>query len=90
MNNDKNIFGYIGSGISWILTGLQTNAIFEYINLCLSILISVITLSITIYNVVKKAKENKKIEKEDLEQIKKDVENIQDVFKEGGKDNGNK
>lgn len=90
MNNDKNIFGYIGSGISWILTGLQTNQIFEYINLCLSILISVITLSITIYSVVKKAKENKKIEKEDLEQIKKDVENIQDVFKEGGKDNGNK
>lgn len=90
MNNDKNIFGYIGSGISWILTGLQTNEIFEYINLFLSILISVITLSITIYNVVKKAKENKKIEKEDLEQIKKDVENIQDVFKEGGKDNGNK
>lgn len=69
---------WIGTGISAILTIVQTNEIFQIISLVLTILTTLLTFIFTIYKWIKMSKEDGKI---DEDEIKQGIEIVED-FKE--------
>lgn len=69
---------WIGTGISAILTIVQTNEIFQIISLVLTILTTLLTFIFTIYKWIKLSKEDGKI---DEDEIKQGIEIVED-FKE--------
>ena len=75
MNNNH---GWIGTGISAILTIVQTNEVFQIISLVLTILTTLLTFIFTIYKWIKISKEDGKI---DEDEIKQGIEIVED-FKE--------
>lgn len=75
MNNSRE---WIGTGISAILTIVQTNEIFQIISLVLTILTTLLTFIFTIYKWIKLSKEDGKI---DEDEIKQGIEIVED-FKE--------
>ena len=75
MNNNH---GWIGSGISAVLTIVQTNEVFQIISLVLTILTTLLTFIFTIYKWIKMSKEDGKI---DENEIKQGIEIVED-FKE--------
>ena len=75
MNNNR---GWIGTGISVILTIVQTNEVFQIISLVLTILTTLLTFIFTIYKWIKLSKEDGKI---DENEIKQGIEIVED-FKE--------
>ena len=78
----KNVLEFSGSGILWVFTVLQTDVVLKYINLGLSILISLIILITKITEWYKKAKEDEKISKDEIKDLydntKEDLQNIVD------------
>ena len=75
MNNNRE---WIGTGISAVLTMVQTNEIFQIISLVLTILTTLLTFIFTIYKWIKLSKEDGKI---DEDEIKQGIEIVED-FKE--------
>lgn len=75
MNNNH---GWIGTGISAILTIVQTNEVFQIISLVLTIITTLLTFIFTIYKWIKLSKEDGKI---DEDEIKQGIEIVED-FKE--------
>ena len=75
MNNNRE---WIGTGISAILTIVQTNEVFQIISLVLTILTTLLTFIFTIYKWIKLSKEDGKI---DEDEIKQGIEIVED-FKE--------
>ena len=75
MNNNH---GWIGTGISAILTIVQTNEVFQIVSLVLTILTTLLTFIFTIYKWIKLSKEDGKI---DEDEIKQGIEIVED-FKE--------
>ena len=75
MNNSRE---WIGTGISAILTIVQTNEVFQIISLVLTILTTLLTFIFTIYKWIKLSKEDGKI---DENEIKQGIEIVED-FKE--------
>ena len=75
MNNNRE---WIGTGISAVLTIVQTNEVFQIISLVLTILTTLLTFIFTIYKWIKMSKEDGKI---DENEIKQGIEIVED-FKE--------
>ena len=67
---------FSGGFIGTIFTVLQTNEIFQYISLVLTILSTLVAIAFTIYKWWKKACEDVKITNEELEDLNKDVNDI--------------
>ena len=65
--------GAVGSAASWICTIAQTNEIFQFAMLILSILSTLFTIAFTIYKWYNKAKEDGKITKEEIEDLADDI-----------------
>ena len=65
--------GAVGSAASWICTIAQTNEIFQFAMLILSILSTIFTIAFTIYKWYNKAKEDGKITKEEIEDLADDI-----------------
>lgn len=68
--------GFLSAGASWIFTIAQTNEIFQFIMLILSILSTIFTLAYTLYRWYNKAKEDGKITSEEIEELRDDVSQI--------------
>lgn len=68
--------GFLGAGASWICTIAQTNEIFQFVMLILSILSTIFTLAYTLYRWYNKAKEDGKITSEEIEELRDDVSQI--------------
>lgn len=66
--------GVVGSSISWVLTITQANEIFELIQIIFSCLVSFITIIYIIYKWYKRASEDGKITTEEIEELKKEVD----------------
>lgn len=81
----KEKFAWIGNAGGVLFTALQTNEIFQIISLILTCVATLLSISITIYNLVKKAKEGK-IEAQDLQDALNQIESLKEQLKE--KDNG--
>lgn len=66
--------GVVGSSISWVLTITQANEIFELIQIIFSCLVSFITIIYIIYKWYKRASEDGKITAEEIDELKKEVD----------------
>lgn len=75
----KDIFEYVGSGLSIVFTAIQTNEIFQIVSLVLAILTSATTLAYTIWKWYKKAMEDGKI---DVDEIKEGIEIVENGVNE--------
>lgn len=68
MKSDKNIVGWVGSGIAVILTTLQENPVIQVISFCLTILSVLVSLAYTLWKWYRRAKADKKITDEEIEE----------------------
>lgn len=64
---------YIASGVACITTSLQSNEIFSYVSLSLTILSIVVSLAFTIYRWYKVATDDGKINKEEIDDLMKNI-----------------
>lgn len=64
---------YIASAVACITTALQSNEIFSYVSLTLTILSIVVSLAFTIYRWYKFATDDGKIDKEEIEDLMKNI-----------------
>lgn len=60
---------YIASGVACITTAVQSNEIFSYVSLTLTILSIVVSLAFTIYRWYKTATDDGKIDKEEIDNL---------------------
>ena len=76
-----------GNGIGYVLTAIQTNPTFQYIELAISITLSIVLLAYRIWKWWKEAKKDGKITKEEIKDatdiIMGGVEDIKDKTKKG-------
>ena len=72
----SDIFTYSGSLFGGIFTAIQTNEIFQYISLGLTILSTLVAIAFTIYKWYKKANEDGKITPEECEELKDELEDV--------------
>ena len=77
----KERFSWLCNAGGVIFTAIQTDVIFQTISLILTCIATLLSISITIYNLVKKAREGK-FEAQDLEEAKKQIEALQNQIKE--------
>lgn len=71
---------WIGSVFGTILTAIQSDVIFQYISLALTILSTLIAISYTIWKWWRKAKEDGKIDEEEIKDL---GDQIGDILKKG-------
>lgn len=64
---------YIASAVACITTALQSNEIFSYVSLALTILSIVVSLAFTIYRWYKVATDDGKIDKEEIDDLMKNI-----------------
>lgn len=64
---------YIASTVACITTALQSNEIFSYVSLSLTILSIVVSLAFTIYRWYKVATDDGKIDKEEIDELMKNI-----------------
>lgn len=64
---------YIASAVACITTALQSNEIFSYVSLSLTILSIVVSLAFTIYRWHKVATDDGKIDKEEIDELMKNI-----------------
>ena len=82
----KDAFSWSGTAFGTILTAIQTNEVFQYISLGLTILSTLVAIAYTIYNWWRKAKEDGKITKEEVDDLVDDINQIiDDKNKKGDK-----
>lgn len=85
-NSKEVIGGIVGTSVSAVGTGLQTNELLQTISLVLTILGTCITIAMALINWWKKAKEDGKIDKDEIKDavdiIKDGAESIQDTLKD--------
>lgn len=72
MKNNE-FLSWTGSAFGTILTVLQTNEVFQYISLALTILSTLVAIAFTIYKWWKKANEDGKITPEEIDELGKDI-----------------
>ena len=77
--NEK--ISWLANGGGVIFTIIQTNQIFQIVSLILTCIATLLSITITIYNLVKKAKEGK-LSVDDLEKAKEEIEKLKEQLGE--------
>lgn len=78
---------FTGNGALYILTILQTNEVFQIVELCISILLSIILIAYKIWKWYREAMKDGKITKDEIDEIVDEVgKDIEDIKKKGDKD----
>lgn len=90
MNKVGDLFDWLGIGFSTVLTIAQTNEVFKTISLILTILATLVVLARNIYNWYIDAKEDGKIDKDEVKDlidiVDKGVTDIKDTVDKNKKD----
>lgn len=73
---NKQVINYSLDGIAFILTGLQTEAVFQIISLILTIIATLISIFFTIVSWYNKAKKDGVISKEEYDELFKELEKL--------------
>ena len=60
---------WMGCGVATVLTAIQTEHVFQIISLVLTCLATLVTIAFTIYKWYKKATEDGKVTKEELDEL---------------------
>ena len=84
--NEK--WAWIGNGLGMILTAVQTNVIFQYISLFLTILATLLSIVISFMTIYRKFKNGDKITQKDIEELQKQLEEANEKIKQMGEENG--
>lgn len=74
----NDFISWTGSIFGSILTALQTDAVFQYISLALTILSTLVAMAFTIWKWWKKANEDGKITKEEIDELQSDIKDVLD------------
>lgn len=74
----KDAFSWSGTIFGTILTAIQTNEVFQYISLGLTILSTIVAIAFTIWKWWKKAHEDGKITQEEIDDLVDDINQIID------------
>ena len=82
----KDLFSWTGTAIVTIMTAIQENPVFQYINLGITILSSLFAMAFTIWKWWKKAKKDGKIDDDEVDELIDKVNNVIDDKKKGDKD----
>ena len=85
MKNGSDIFAIMGNGLTYVMTTIQTNEIFQIVELCLSILTSLIIIGFKIWKWWKNASADGKITKEEIKELSDDIEEDVDKLKDKNK-----
>ena len=80
MKSDKNIVGWVASGVAGIFTTLQENPVIQIISFCLTILSVLVSLAYTLWKWYRKAKADKKITEEEVEEGLKIIKDHTDIL----------
>ena len=92
--NKEVIGGIVGTSVSAVGTGLQTNELLQTISLVLTILGTLITIIMAIYNWWRNAKKDGKITEDEIEDglnlLNNGIDKLKDDVKKGEKDNNDK
>ena len=77
---------WVGSLFGTICTALQTDEVFRYIQLGLTILSTLVAIAFTIWKWWKKAKQDGKITSDEIKELSDDITDILDDKKKGDKE----
>lgn len=77
------IISWSGSVFGTILTALQTNEVFQYIQLGLTILSTLVAIAFTIWKWWKKASQDGKIEVDEIKELEDDIKEVLDDKEKG-------
>lgn len=87
MKSDKNIVGWVASGVAGIFTTLQENPVIQVISFCLTILSVLVSLAYTLWKWYRRAKADKKITEEEVEEGLQIIKDHTDILpKQKGKE----
>ena len=62
-------YNYIGNVLGAVFSAIQTNEVLSWISWGITLVATLLSISFTIYKWVKKAKEDGKIDKEEIEEL---------------------
>lgn len=79
---NKEPLSWIGNGVGLVLTALQTNVIFQYISLFLTILATLVSLILSCYNLYQKVKKGQEIDQKDIQKLLGELEEANNKIKE--------
>ncbi len=79
---NKEALAWGGNGLAIILTTIQSNIIFQYISLFLTILATLLSVIISCYNLVQKIKKQEKIDQKDVSKLLEDLKEAQEKIKD--------
>ena len=82
----NDFLSWTGTAFGTILTAIQTNPIFQYISFGLTILATIISIAFTLWKWWKKASEDGKITKEEIEDLTDDISDVLNDKKKGDKE----
>ena len=77
MKHDE-IVGFVGTSFGAVMTALQTNEVFQIIELILSIIALVITIAYTIWKWYRKASQDGKITADEVDELFDELHNIKE------------
>ena len=87
MKSDKNIVGWVASGVAGVFTTIQENPVIQIISFCLTILSVLVSLAYTLWKWYRKAKADKKITEEEVEEGLQIIKDHTDILpKQKGKE----
>lgn len=84
---NKEPLAWLGNGIGIVLTTIQTNAVFQYISLFLTIFATLLSIVISCWNFIQKVKNHEKIEEHDVKKLLEELEEANEKIKELEKEN---
>lgn len=73
----KEKFAWIGNAGGVIFTAIQTNEVFQIISLILTCIATLLSIGITLYNIIKKAKQGK-LETQDLQDALDEIQELKE------------
>lgn len=87
MKSDKNIVGWVASGVAGVFTTIQENPVIQIISFCLTILSVLVSLAYTLWKWYRRAKADKKITEEEVEEGLQIIKDHTDILpKQKGKE----
>ena len=72
------IINYGSTALSWFLMAIQIDEVLRYINLGLSIFLTLLSIGVSTYNIFKSAKEKGKIDRDEVNNVVDKVNDLKD------------
>lgn len=72
------LINYGSTALSWFLMAIQVDEILRYINLGLSIFLTLLSIGVSTYNIFKNAKDTGKIDRDEVDNVVEKVNDLKD------------